>query len=77
MSSHEMDLSELSLINDKKLLLKQIFEYQEKGYNLYRKYSISDDINELEFQLGILQYNERKFQIEKRIKQILSFCIKN
>jgi len=54
--------------NDKLNLIKQIYKYKEKGYELNRHYSISDDINELKFQLAILQDNERKFHIEKELK---------
>ena len=33
-------------VNDDKLnLIKQIYKYNEKGYEIYRHYSISDDIN--------------------------------
>jgi hypothetical protein len=55
--------------NDDKLnLIKQIYKYKEKGCEINRHYSISDDINELKFQLAILQDNERKFHIEKELK---------
>ena len=65
--------------NDKKLnLIKQIYKYKEQGYELNRHYSISDDINELKFQLAILQDNERKFHIEKELKYYeLMFKIKS
>ena len=49
-------------------LIKQIYEYNKKGYNLNKLYSISDDINELKFQLALLQNNERKLHIEKELK---------
>jgi len=39
-------------------LIKQIYEYADKGYKLYRHYSMSDDINELKYQLTLLQHNE-------------------
>ena len=52
---NNLDINE----NDDKLnLIKQIYKYEEKGYKLNRHYSISDDINELKFQLAILQDNE-------------------
>ena len=52
---NNLDINE----NDDKLnLIKQIYKYQEKGIKLNRHYSISDDINELKFQLAILQDNE-------------------
>ena len=55
--------------NDKKLnLIKQINKYNDKGYKTYKHYSMSDDINELKFQLALLQDNERKFHIEKELK---------
>jgi len=48
---NNLDINE----NDDKLnLIKQIYKYEEKGYELNRHYSISDDINELKFQLAIL-----------------------
>ena len=40
----------------------------KRRFKLNRHYSISDDINELKFQLAILQDNERKFHIEKELK---------
>ena len=62
---NNLDINE----NDDKLnLIKQIYKYEEKGYKLNRHYSISDDINELKFQLAILKDNERKFHIEKELK---------
>ena len=55
MNNINIDINE----NDKKLnLIKQIYKYKEQGYELNRHYSISDDINELKFQLAILQDNE-------------------
>ena len=55
--------------NEEKInLIKQIYEYNLKGYSLNRQYSISDDINELKFQLALLQDNERKLHIEKELK---------
>jgi hypothetical protein len=52
---NNLDINE----NDDKLnLIKQIYKYEEKGIKLNRHYSISDDINELKFQLAILQDNE-------------------
>ena len=52
---NNLDINE----NDDKLnFIKQIYKYEEKGYKLNRHYSISDDINELKFQLAILQDNE-------------------
>ena len=60
---NNLDINE----NDKKLnLIKQIYEYNNKGYKLNKYYSISDDINELKFQLA--QDNERKLPIEKELK---------
>jgi len=39
---NNLDINE----NDDKLnLIKQIYKYEEKGYELNRHYSISDDIN--------------------------------
>ncbi len=72
---NNLDINE----NDDKLnLIKQIYKYNEKGYELYRHYSISDDINELKFQLAILQDNKRKFHIEKELKYYeLIFKIKS
>ena len=47
---NNLDINE----NDDKLnLIKQIYKYEEKGCKLNRHYSISDDINELKFQLEI------------------------
>lgn len=55
--------------NEEKInLIKQIYEYNKKGYNLDKQYSISDDIDELKFQLALLQENERKLHIEKELK---------
>ncbi len=55
--------------NEEKInLIKQIYEYNLKGYNLDKQYSISDDIDELKFQLALLQDNERKLHIEKELK---------
>jgi len=55
--------------NEEKInLIKQIYEYNLKGYNLDKQYSISHDINELKFQLALLQDNERKLHIEKELK---------
>ena len=72
---NNLDINE----NDDKLnLIKQIYKYNEKGYKLDRHYSISDDINELKFQLAILQDNKRKFHIEKELKYYeLMFKIKS
>jgi len=62
--------------NDKKLnLIKQIYEYDKKGYKLYKHCSISDDINELKFQLAQLQENERQ-QNELKFYELL-FKIKS
>ena len=62
---NNLDINE----NDKKLnLIKQIYKYNNKGYKLNKYYSISDDINELKFQLALLQDNERKLHIEKELK---------
>lgn len=53
-------------INNKKLsLIKQIYEYNNRGYNLNKHYSISDDINELKYQLALLQHN---YTINKKLK---------
>jgi len=75
MNNLDIDINQ----NDKKLnLIKQIYKYKEQGYELNRHYSISDDINELKFQLAILQDNERKFHIEKELKYYeLMFKIKS
>lgn len=55
--------------NEEKInLIKQIYEYEKKGYNLDKQYSISSDIYELKFQLALLQDNERKLHIEKELK---------
>ncbi len=55
--------------NEEKInLIKQIYEYNKKGYNLDKQYSISDDIDKLKFQLALLQENERKLHIEKELK---------
>ena len=55
--------------NEEKInLIKQIYEYNLKGYNLDKQYSIYHDINELKFQLALLQDNERKLHIEKELK---------
>ena len=62
--------------NEEKInLIKQIYEYNLKGYNLNRQYSISDDINELKFQLALLQDNERRLHIEKEL-QFYEFLFK-
>ena len=62
---NNLDINE----NDDKLnLIKQIYKYEEKGYELNRHYSIYDDINELKFQLAILRNDEKKFHIEKELK---------
>ena len=75
MNNLDIDINQ----NDKKLnLIKQIYKYKEQGYELNRHYSMSDDINELKFQLAILQDNERKFHIEKELKYYeLMFKIKS
>jgi len=49
-------------------LLKQIYEYKGKGYELNKNYSISDDINELKYQLEILKENKLKIHIENQLK---------
>ena len=52
--------------NDDKLnLIKQIYKYEEKGYKLNRHYSISDDINELKFQLAIFKIMNASFTLKK------------
>ena len=62
------NLDNINENNDKLNLIKQIYKYEKKGYTLYRHYLISDDINELKYQLVLLQDNERKFHIEKELK---------
>ena len=62
------NLDNINENNDKLNLIKQIYKYEKKGYKLYRHYLISDDINELKYQLVLLKDNERKFHIEKELK---------
>jgi|LakMenEpi03Aug12_release.lakeMendotaPanAssembly.Ray.scaffolds.fasta_scaffold1041609_2 hypothetical protein len=54
---------------DKKIeLLRKIHEYENKGFTLKRPLFISNNINEIEFQLAILRNDEKKFHIEKELK---------
>jgi hypothetical protein len=54
---------------DKKIeLLRKIQEYENKGFTLNKLLSISNNINEIEFNLAILRNDERKFHIEKELK---------
>lgn len=59
-------------MNEKINLLHQIYEYNNKGYNLYKNYSINDDINELKFQIAILKEKERNLEIENKLKIIMT-----
>lgn len=63
-----MNVNDVNENNDKLNLIKQIYKYNEKGYILNKHYSMSDDINELKFQLEILKENERNLHIEKELK---------
>ena len=55
--------------NEEKInLIKQIYEYNKKGYNFDKHYLISDDINKLKYQLALLQNNEHKLNIHKELK---------
>jgi len=57
--------------NDKKLdLLEQIDKYRDEGYDIRRYCSISDDFNELRFQLALTREKKRKFHIDYIIKYI-------
>jgi hypothetical protein len=49
-------------------LLRKIHEYENKGFTLKRPLFISNNINEIEFQLAILRNDEKKFHIEKELK---------
>jgi hypothetical protein len=54
---------------DKKIeLLRKIQEYENKGFTLNKLLSISNNINEIEFNLAILRNDEKKFHIEKELK---------
>ena len=68
-------MNNLDINEDTKIkLLNQIYEYADKGYKLYRNYTLSDNINELQCQLTSLQHNE---QIEKELEFYkFSFLVK-
>lgn len=54
---------------DKKIeLLRKIQEYENKGFTLNKLLFISNNINEIEFNLAILRNDEKKFHIEKEFK---------
>jgi hypothetical protein len=58
-----------NLENEEKIkLLKQIYDYERKGVKLNRRVSISDDIIELQFELLLLQNEEREFHIKKELQ---------
>jgi hypothetical protein len=58
-------------INEKINLIKQINEYEKKGYKLNKHYSISNDIKELKFQLEIFQ---KEHHIKEEFKFFESIC---
>ncbi len=58
-----------NLENEEKIkLLKQIYDYERKGVKLNRRVSMSDDIEELQFELLLLQNEEREFHIKKELQ---------
>ena len=54
--------------NEKLNLLKQIYELRNEGYEIRERCSISDDINEIRYQLSLLKERKSKFLIEKELK---------
>jgi hypothetical protein len=58
-----------NLENEEKIkLLKQIYDYERKGAKLHKHFKMSDDIIELQFELLLLQNEEREFHIKKELQ---------
>ena len=58
-----------NLKNDEKIkLLRKIYDYESKGVNLNRRVSMSDDIEELQLHLLLLQNEEREFYIKQELQ---------
>jgi len=66
-----MDNIEPNKLNNKVDLLKQIYKYADKGYKLNRCCLITDSIDELEFELAILQEKEKKTNLEMITRLII------
>ena len=54
--------------NEKVDLMRQIDKYRDEGFDIDRHCSMSDDINEIRFQLALIKDRKSKFLIEKELK---------
>ena len=49
-------------------LLRQIYDYESKGLKVHRHFTMSDDIEELQFHFLLLQNEEREFYIKQELQ---------